>query len=220
MAWSEPRGLRRGDLMADINADSETPTRPITLFVIAATGVLASACLGAATNAVNGQVSPRYFVTVMGWERVGDVWRAAIAQGVFEGLLFGLAFSLLFTVGTGIITRVRCGYGFAFKHIMGIVAAAIASWLIGGSTAMLLAWISPEFYRLAFNGVPLEFGPMLAYAWVGGSIWGVQFGGFASMILGLVVLRANWRRQPGQAIHDSLNGENADAIPSRWRDFD
>ena len=38
---------------------------------------------------------------------------------------------------------------------------------------------------------------MLAYAWVGGSIWGVQLGGLVSVVLGLVVLRANWRRSQG-----------------------
>ncbi len=35
---------------------------------------------------------------------------------------------------------------------------------------------------------------MLRYAWVGGSIWGTELGGLLSVILGVVVLRANWRR--------------------------
>ena len=82
----------------------EPETRPVTLFAIAVTGVLASAFLGGSTNAINGLVSPRYFVTIMGWNDVTDVWRASIAQGLFEGFCFGLFFTLLFTVGTGIIT--------------------------------------------------------------------------------------------------------------------
>ena len=60
---------------------------------------------------------------------------------------------------------------------------------------MGLATLSPEFYRSAFVGVPNEFGPMLRYAWVGGSIWGAEFGGLVSVVVGLVILRANWRRQ-------------------------
>jgi hypothetical protein len=64
---------------------------------------------------------------------------------------------------------------------------------------MGLASLSPDFYRRAFIGVPEEFGEMIRYAWVGGSIWGAQFGGLVSVVVGLVVLRANWRRRPGQS---------------------
>jgi hypothetical protein len=59
---------------------------------------------------------------------------------------------------------------------------------------MLLATLSPEFYRRTFIGVPVGVRPMLAYAWVGGSIWGLEIGGLMSVVLGLVVLRANWSR--------------------------
>ena len=157
-------------------------------------GVFAGAALGAVTNAVNGWVSPLYFVTILRWRGVEDVWRASIAQGVFEGLLFGTFFSLVFTAGVGIITRASCSYGFAVRHLLGIVAGALLCWLLGGLAAMGLATLSPEFYRRTFMGVPEEFGPMLAYAWVSGSIWGVQLGGLLSVVLGLVVLRGNWRR--------------------------
>jgi hypothetical protein len=164
------------------------------MFAVAITGVFASAGLGAVTNAINGWVSPLYFVTILGWRGVEDVWRACIAQGIFEGLCFGVFFSLVFTSGIGVITRASCSYGFAVRHLLGIVAAALACWLIGGVAAMGLATLSPEFYRRAFIGMPEQFGPMLAYAWVGGSIWGVQLGGLVSVVLGLVALRGNWRK--------------------------
>jgi hypothetical protein len=169
--------------------------RPLTLAAIAICGVLASAFLGGTTNAVNGAVSQTYFVTILGWRGVEDVWRASIAQGVFEGLLFGVFFSLLFAVVTGIITGASCTFGFAFKHLLRIVAGAYVCWTLGGVAAIGLATLSPEFYRGAFIGVPEEFGQMLRYAWVGGSIWGVEFGGLVSVVVGLVILRANWRRQ-------------------------
>jgi hypothetical protein len=178
-------------MSAAVSANDDV-VRPLTLFGIAVTGVFASAALGAVTNAVNGLVSPQYFVTILGWRGVEDVWRASIAQGIFEGLCFGVFFSLVFTAGVGIITRASCRYGFAVRHLLGIVAGAFVCWLIGGVAAMGLASLSPEFYRRAFIGVPDEFGPMLAYAWVGGSIWGVQLGGLVSVVLGLVVLRGNW----------------------------
>jgi hypothetical protein len=168
---------------------------PLPVAAIAICGVLASGFLGGTTNAVNGAVSPTYFVTILGWRGVEDVWRASIAQGVFEGLLFGIFFSLLFTVATGIITGASCSFGFAFKHLLGILAGAYVCWALDGLAAIGLATLSPEFYRRAFFGVPKEFGPMLRYAWVGGSIWGAELGGFMSVVVGLVILRANWRRQ-------------------------
>jgi hypothetical protein len=189
--------------MSGTTPTTDAPVRPLTLFGVAATGVFASATLGAITNAVNGWVSPLYFVTIMQWRGVEDVWRASIAQGIFEGLCFGVFFSLVFTAGVGVITRASCSYGFAVRHLLGIVAGALVCWAVGGLAAMGLASLSPDFYRRAFIGAPEETGPMLAYAWVGGSIWGVQLGGLVSVVLDLVVMRANWRRsrhaEPGAA---------------------
>jgi hypothetical protein len=62
-------------------------------------------------------------------------------------------------------------------------------WLIGGITAMGLGALSPEFYRRAFFGVLEEFGAKLSYAWVGGSIWGLEPGGLLSVVLGLAFHR-------------------------------
>ncbi len=167
--------------------------RPLDLAALAVTGVLASGFLGATTNVVNGLVSPLYFVTVLGWQDVTDVWRASIAQGLFEGLLFGVFFSLLFTTATGLMTRASCSFGFAFRHLLGVVAGAYVCWVLGGLTAIGLASLSPEFYRRAFIGVPAQTGPMLRYAWVGGSIWGVELGGLLAVTVALVILRANWQ---------------------------
>ncbi len=175
--------------------DIELPTRPLVLFAIAVTGVFASGILGAFTNAINGWVSPEYFIVVMGWWNVDDIWRASIAQGIFEGVLFGSFFSVLFAVGVGVITRNTCPYLFAARYLLYTFAGAFACWLIGGIIAMALATLSPEFYRATFHGVPDEFGPMLRYAWVGGSIWGVQIGGLVSVCLGLVALGTDWLRK-------------------------
>jgi hypothetical protein len=174
-------------------ADIERPARPGVLAAVAFTGILAGGFVGGATNAVNGLVSPLYFVTILGWPNV-DVWRAAIAQGVFEGLLTGFAFSVIFTIATAIITGGTCSFPFAFKHLLGIVAAIFVLWIVGGLVAMGLATLSPQFYRAAFIGVPDDFDEMLRYAWVGGSIWGAQIGGLLCTVLCLVYLRANWRR--------------------------
>jgi hypothetical protein len=169
--------------------------RPAALIAVTICGVLAGGLVGGSTNAVNGAVSPNYFVTVLGWRGVENVWRASIAQGVFEGLLVGIVFSIIFAVGVGTITGACCSFGFALKHLARIVAGGYLFWTLGGLAAMGLATLSPEFYRATFFGVPQEFEPMLRYAWVGGSIWGVEFGGFLSLVVGLVLLRNDWHYQ-------------------------
>jgi hypothetical protein len=173
----------------------DPPVRPLTLFATVITGILAGGALGAVTNAINGAISPHYFVIVMQWHWVQDVWRASVAQGIFEGLLFGVLFSLIFTTGVGIMTRGTCRYGVAVRQMLGIAAGAFVGWLLGGLAAIGLASLSPDFYRRTFSGVPEETGPMLSYAWVGGSIWGIELGGLVSVVLGLVIFRANWLRQ-------------------------
>jgi len=183
--------------MPSRDAISEPKSRPLDLAAIAIAAVLASGILGATTNAVNGLVSPRYVVTVLGWRDVADVWRAAIAQGIFEGLLFGVFFALIFATTIGIVTRAACPFGFAFPHLLGVLAGAYVCWAFGGLAGVGLAALSPEFYQRTFFGAPGETGPLLRYAWVGGSIWGVEFGGLFSVVLGLVVLRSNWRRRMG-----------------------
>ena len=169
-------------------------SRPFALVALALCGVLASVVVGALTNAVNGKVSPLYFVTILGWEGVANVRRASIAQGAFEGLSFGVAFSLMFTVGAGFITKVRCPFGLGLKYLLGIIAGALVCWVLGGLAGMGLASLSPEFCRASFIGVPAEPGPMLRYAWVEGSIRGLEIGGFAAVVLGLVLLWSTWRR--------------------------
>ena len=172
-----------------------TAARPLDLAATAVVGMVFGGFLGATTNAVNGLVSPRYFVTILGWRDVADVWRASIAQGLFEGLLLGVVFSAVFTTACGLITGAACSFGFAARHLLGILGGTYSCWALGGLAGIALACLSPEFYRHTYFGVPAEPGPMIRYAWVGGSIWGAEFGGLLAVLLGLVILRSNWRRQ-------------------------
>ena len=80
--------------MAQAVLSTNLPQRSISLFGIAVTAVLASGCLGAAINAINGAVSPQYFITVLHWRDIDDVWTATVAQGIFEGLCFGVFFKI------------------------------------------------------------------------------------------------------------------------------
>ena len=64
---------------------------------------------------------------------------------------------------------------------------------------MFLALLSPDFYKQAFIGVPNDLPSMLRYAWVGGSIWGVQFGGFALLIIWIAVFWSKWKQKEQEA---------------------
>lgn len=160
----------------------------ISIFFVALTCVFAGGFIGAITNMINGAVGPNYFRIVMGWDFKG-IWFASVSQGIFEGLLYGVIFSIIFTTGFGIITKGKANYIFALKQIFKIILFVFGCWIIGGILAVLLASISPEFYKSHYYNVPEEKIEMLKYAWVGGSIWGGMIGGFLSAILGVVLIK-------------------------------
>jgi hypothetical protein len=176
-------------------------SRPAAMVGLSFTGVCLGALLGGLTNAVSGWVSPTYFRNILRWHDVVDIWRAVVAQGILEGLMIGLVFSVLFVAVVGVVSKARCPYRIAAAYLLGIAVFAVICWAIGGLIAMGLATLSPEFYQHAFRQVPEEFPEMLRYAWVGGSIWGLEFGGLASVLVGSVLFRAKWRlltdRSPG-----------------------
>ncbi len=180
-------------------------SRPGALVGLAVTGVVLGAALGATTNGINGWVSPVYFRRMMRWEDVDDVWRASIAQGIYEGLLFGLAFAMIFVTVVGVVTRARSPYRLAARYLALVAVAALACWAAGGATGMGLAALSPEFFQHAFRGVPKEFAEMIRFAWVGGSIRGIELGGLASIVVASVLFRARWQTLLASAT--SSNGQ-------------
>jgi hypothetical protein len=57
---------------------------------------------------------------------------------------------------------------------------------------------------------------MVRFAWVGGSIWGVEFGGLGSVIVTIVLLKANWRlelssRKESKDVTDPSETRSGDA---------
>lgn len=92
------------------------------------------------------------------------------------------------------MTRARCPYVFALRHLVFMIGVVYCCWAAGGLLAMGLASLSPEFYRNAFFQVPDEWIPMLGYAWVGGSIWGGMLGGLLAVVVGSVVFTVNWKQ--------------------------
>ena len=172
------------------------PIRPGALVGLGVAGVGMGALLGGLTNAANGLVSPEYFRAVLRWGPEVDAARASVAQGIFEGLLFGFGLSLIFATVVGVAGRARCPLSTSGRYLLAIGGAALACWVAGGLLAMGLATLSPDFYRATFRLAPEGAGPLLRFAWVGGSIMGLQLGGLASVVGASILFWARWRRPP------------------------
>jgi len=165
----------------------------LTIFFVALTCILTGGFIGATANMINGAVSPYYFKVIMHWN-FQNIWTASVAQGIWEGLLYGVIFAVIFTTGFGIITKGKAPYSFAVKQLLKIIVFTFFCWAIGGFLAMLLATLSPDFYRANFPFTPMEKAEILKFAWVGGSIWGVMIGGLISAIIGIVLTKINWKK--------------------------
>ena len=166
----------------------------LTIFLVALTSVLTGGFIGATTNMINGAVSPYYFKIIMGWD-FADIWTASVAQGIWEGLTYGVIFAIIFTTGFGLVTKGQSTFAFAFKQLIKVIIIVYSCWTIGGLIAMFLANLSPDFYISHFPLTPKSKPEMTKFAWVGGSIWGGMIGGLLSAILGIVITKNSWTRQ-------------------------
>jgi hypothetical protein len=170
--------------------------KPLSLIGIWVSGIFGAAILGAITNSINALVSQLYFFNVLHYDvNVQHLIRAIVAQGVFEGLIYGLILSTLYATVVGIVSHAKCPFAFGIRYLSGLFTVVFVCWIIGGLLAMALAWLSPEFYQHMFYRVPDNFEERLRYAWVGGSIWGIVFGGVGATFVFMALFRAAWRQR-------------------------
>jgi|SRR6476661_9112541 len=149
--------------------------------------VLSAAVIGASTNAINGAVSPEYYRAVLGWDFEG-IWAASIAQGIWEGILYGVLFAVVLLLSM-LFFRRGITWPVLRRHILRTAALVYLAWLAGGILGLLLAAISPNFYRSAFHAAPEQLLALMKFAWVGGSIQGALFGGLVGVIVASIGIR-------------------------------
>lgn len=176
-----------------MDTDDKQP-HPLTLVYIALTGIAGGGFIGATTNAVCGAVSEEYFRAVLRWENIENIWRASVAQGILVGLAFGVFFSVVFSLVVGLTAKGRCSYSYALRHLLGVFIGVYCCWIVGGIIATGIAALSPEFFRATFPGVPEDYGPLIRYAWVGGSHSGTNIGGVLAAVIGSILFTVRWRR--------------------------
>ena len=160
--------------MGDHDHPADPRSRPLALAGIAISGVLASGFLGATTNAVNGYVSPRYFVTILGWDDVADVCARALRRGRSRDCSTACSSrccsprpsgSSRGRVSLRLHSSISWGYG------PGPTPAGLwAVWRASG-------WRSwPEFYSRTFIGVPAQTGRCFGMPGSVGRSWGAGAG--------------------------------------------
>lgn len=171
---------------------TERQGKPLNLLVFAISLIGFGGFIGATTNLINGNLSEEYFRRIMGWE-FQEIWKAAILQGILEGLIYGVIFSFIFTIGFATITKMKVDWKFAKKQLKQIVFIIYSSWIIGGVTAIILAFTFPENYDQLIYSVPKETLKRIGFAWVGGSIVGGMIGGLISLIWGLFKTNQEWK---------------------------
>lgn len=149
--------------------------------------------IGLITNLINSIISPLYFITIMRWSAEENIIKFAMLQGIYEGLFYGIFFAAVFICIYIFSLQSKVSLNNTFIWILCMAFADIILWAIGGISAIFLSILSPEFYRHTFIGVPDNFYEMIKYAWVGGSIWGLSFGGILVMIIGIVFYRSKYK---------------------------
>ena len=171
--------------------------KPLRICIVCMSCIMLSGLIGLCTNLINAVISPEYFINIMHWEEVENLIRSAGAQGLYQGLGQGLFFALVFSCVYIISNNAERNISAVLKWIVCMGLASIGLWVIGGIIAIALSALSPEFDKQTFIGVPDGYAAMFRYAWVGGSIWGITFGGIIVMIIGTVLFRNMSKRCKG-----------------------
>lgn len=107
--------------------------------------------------------------------------------GLAGGAMVGTGFAL----AVRLIPRAASPLHVARLSLLRIAVCVVLGWFLGGSAGVWLATVSPEFLQMTFVGVPSGHSDVLRYAWVGGSLWGMELGGAA---ITLKEALAFWKR--------------------------
>jgi hypothetical protein len=170
----------------------ETPPLLVGLCLLLGMG------MGAATNIINGRVSPIYFVAFMAWDE-DEAPTKAIPQGMLEGGALGLSYGIVLSIAAAASTRLRCSLSLAARAAVRAVPLSLGCWIIGGIIGMIWEQAGGPLYQAPFARVPPAGSARLAYAWVGGSI----VGGYASAFIGALYvsiwLHLHWKKRAQSA---------------------
>jgi hypothetical protein len=164
-----------------VKEPSPAPYRGGALLLLHLSGIVVTGLVCMAVAEVNGRI-------LHGWQgfpngRQGEADCAALVGGMFCGVFL----SGIFMPSTAIITDGRCTYGFAFRHLLLVVAGTLVGYLIGGVLGHALSANYPEC------------------SWVLGSAYGGILGALISLPLSLILLYVNWQKHLARSIRFVLD---------------
>jgi hypothetical protein len=178
------------------DTDHDLKTDPInlvnTFLKLMLTGIVGALILGIFCNGINAKVCSEYYRIVLHWNfnfpvEPVSLFYVIIAQGIFEGLLFGIGFSLIFTIAALCIFKTECSYHLGLGYLAVIILGAFIGWFIGGIAGCGLALLSPEWILAQFMQGYISVSP-IRFAWVGGSICGMELGGLIALPIAIILM--------------------------------
>lgn len=118
------------------------------------------------------------------WKNRENIRLCAVVQGIFEGSIDGLAYTIVFLMLLWAVAGWRCHFSSAVSCIRTCLLIALGTWLAGGIYGVAHAVSSPHDFPLQLFGWrdASDSTPVVQYAWVLGSIWGVDFGSIVPII--------------------------------------
>ncbi|MBL8048186.1 MAG: hypothetical protein JNJ45_05840 [Chthonomonas sp.] len=144
-------------------------------------GVISGIVLGIITNWFNGSLSPSYFAFLFDLD-TGNMPELAIAQGMMEGAMIGGVLGVVVATIVLLLTKGEANLRVNVRLLLSIVFLALSAWVIGGAIGVAIAAVSPDFYSYYGSQHESRTGVM-AFAWVGGSIRGIEVGAILATLL-------------------------------------
>ncbi len=176
-------------------------------------GTLAGIAGGAVMNAINGWLSPGYFLffdwigqsltlfSIFFFDSSYKItqWINTVLHGMWEGAVFGLLSSVIYTTVVFVVSRGQCPLRVALRGLFRSVALLGLTSFVFGLNAVLLFFLAPSLlHSLGGRSVPLQTNsPMEIYVkdtYVDASIWGIYFGGIIAVIVGCIWFSFDWRK--------------------------
>ncbi len=160
---------------------------PLTLqsaLVVLGYAVFGGMVLGGFTNLINGCICPDYFIAVMSWDS-SNILLKAIAQGMAEGTVYGVAYTLLLLVSQRLLATTQRSTSSVRSTLLLAFMLVFVVWFAAGAAAVVFSFFFPYLCNPAYFGSIKTFPEAGYYAWVRGSILGGVYGGVIAVPLSL-----------------------------------